>query len=357
MDALIASRSGIVTHVRRYTLSEIWTLLSNDSVVSAHWNRPEVAKRKGDETELMTSIIQGFSISLFLGFWNGKAVKIDDIKPTKENPIHITEGGHRLRWLKKILNGETAVCDMSIQDIKTKNKTLYDFIMNYKIIIEIKTHSSGTVSEKYMMSEYNAVNTHGELLKYGETRSTDDNVNKLVEVFDSVFAHRKAKTDGKSRQDGIGLKHRFIRCMESEDFRMMAKNNFTLPTVSDTNYSKIESVIKNLGNIESSFLASVDKKIKTKLSKSLDDKLHGTMFYGLIKEPHTASEIIRSLYAKACENAEVFDHTMDSLNPVGNNGGGRFKEADYFPERWRILKNVVNPISHDNPQHVFIDEI
>lgn len=283
---------------------------------------------------------------MFLGFWNGKAMKAEDILPTKENPIHVTEGGHRLRWLKKILNGESAVCDMSIQDIKKKNKELYDFIMNYKIVVEIKTHTSGTVPEKYMMSEYNAVNTHGELLKYGETRSTDDNVNKLVEVFDVAFAHRKAKTNGKSRQDGVGLKHRFIRSIDSGDFRKMVKNDFTLPKVSDDKYSTVESIIKNLGSIESSVLETVDKKIKTKLSASLDDKFHGTMFYGLMNEPHTASDVIKDFYTKACVDIDTFKTTMESLNPPGNNGGGRFKEDDYFSTRWRILKNVVDPVSH-----------
>jgi hypothetical protein len=352
MDSLIASRHGVRTFVVRYTLSKIWSWLSNDAIKPAEWNRPEVAKRKGNDSDLMASIIQGFCIGIFIGFYNGKLTG-NEINPSKESPIHVTEGGHRLRWLKKILGGETAVHGFSIQDIRIKYPDLYDFIMNYKITIEFKTHTSGVMPEKYMRSEYNNVNTHSELLKPGEMRSTDDSVTVLCNVFDDAFTHRKEKTNGKIRQAGLHLKNRFIASMNSKDFRKMATTDYTLPTIADEIVcGTIEKNINLLGEIESDIIQRAPKKVKTKMTGSLDDKIHGTMFYGLIHHTDRAEDVIRKFYDMACVDDKTYTTMMDKIKKktAGANGGDRFTNPDYFSSRWRIIDNIVNPVTHGDSE-------
>ena len=348
MDTLIASRRGVQTIVARHPLSVILTWMMAGAIKTAEWNRPEVAKRNGNDSDLMASIIQGFSIGLFIAFYNGKLID-GKINPTKENPIHVTEGGHRLRWLMKILCGETVVNDMSIKDIQTKNPELYTFIMDYKIILETKVHVSGEMSEKYMRAEYNAVNTHSELLKPGETRSTDDNVDALCDVFDDAFKHRKEKTNAKAREAGIHLKRRIIASIASNDFRKMATNEYILPTIPhESTRATIEQYIKKLGAIESEQFESVSKKVKTKMTSALDDKIHGILFYGLVNNPTSAEDIIQKFYRIVTEDEKVYANIMDKIKKksLGSNGGDRFTNPDYFSSRWRIVDRIVNPVTH-----------
>jgi len=350
MDSFIASRRGVQTIVTRYSLSTILTWLTASAIKSADWNRPEVAKRKGNDSDLMASIIQGFSIGLFIAFYNGKVID-GKISPTKEYPVYVTEGGHRLRWLMKILNGETVVHGMSISDIKTKNPELYDYIMNYKIIIETKTHVSGEMSEKYMRAEYNAVNTHSELLKPGEMRSTDDNVDALCRVIDDEFNHRKAKTNAKAREAGIHLKHRLIGSMASNNFRNMSTTDYNLPSIPhESTRTTIEEYIKKLGTIESEYFDSAPKKVKTKMATAIDDKIHGTLFYGIVNNPDTAEDIIRKFYEIATVDENAYAQNMDKIKKKssGSNGGDRFTNPEYFSSRWRIIKTIANPVIHDD---------
>lgn len=349
MESLIASRRGVQTVVSRHPLSVIFTWMITGAIKSAEWNRPEVAKRNGNDSDLMASIIQGFSIGLFIGFYNGKLID-GKINPTKQCPIQVTEGGHRLRWLMKILGGETVVNDMSIKDIQSQNPELYGFIMDYKIIIEIKTHVSGEMSEKYMRAEYNAVNTHSELLKPGETRSIDDNVDSLCDVFDDAFKNRRSKTDAKAREAGTHLKRRIIASILSNDFRHMATNNFSLPKIPhESTRAIIDQHIRNLGAIESENFERSSKKVQTKMMSALDDKIHPVMFYGLVNYPQTAGETIKGFYAKATENESTYTSMMDKIKKKasGSNGGDRFTNSDYFSSRWRIVDATVNPVSHD----------
>jgi hypothetical protein len=297
----------------------------------------------------MASIIQGFSIGMFLAFYDGKLVD-GKINPTKECPIQVTEGGHRLRWLMKILSGETVVHGMSISDIKTKNPEIYDYIMNYKITIETKIHVSCTMSEKYMRGEYNAVNTHGELLKPGETRSTDANVPALCDAFDDEFVHRKKKTDAKAREAGNHLKTRFIASFVSKNFTKMNTTGYEFPEIPDeSTRDEIAGYIKTLGCIETEQFGRAPKKVKTAMTTALDDKIHGTMFWGIVNKPHCAEGIIRKFYEIATVDEKTYKSTMDKIKKKspGSNGGDRFTNPDYFSSRWRVIETIVNPVVHD----------
>ena len=102
-------RKGFRKFVRSYTLFDIASLLSDEAIDTASFNRDEVKSHKGNDVELLKSILIGWSVCMFLAFWDGVAYVLKDIKPTKMSPLYVTEGGHRLRWVSNIVNGEVKI--------------------------------------------------------------------------------------------------------------------------------------------------------------------------------------------------------------------------------------------------------
>ena len=298
-----ARRNGIKKYVRAFTLSEISELLLSDAIISAEFNRDEVDKHTGNDVELEKSILTDWSICMVLAYWNGNMTHVKhvkDIKLTKENPLCVTEGGHRLRWLNKILKGETVIDGMTIGDIKTQFPHIYEEIMNYSVIVEIKTHNSGVVPLEYVKDEYVAVNTRGAPLNFGEIAlaSTDKHANELYEVFNKSFLHRMKKTNSKNRDGGRALIFRLIRSMSSGNFDHMRATDKTMPVVSYDMYNQLYSVISRIGYIEKQLLdSSTDKKLKTLLQKSIDDKFHGVLFYGMCKFGDSVLNIIEEFFS------------------------------------------------------------
>lgn len=351
---MVDSRNGITKFVRAYSLREINTLTQSDSMISASWNRCEVTKHPGSAEALFQSIIQGFSVLMFLAYWNGKATSVQHINPSKTSPITLTEGGHRLRWLKRILSGDVAIDGQTLADIQRTNPTLYDYIMNHQVIIEVKTHISGVVPENYVKEEYVAVNTHGAPLNFGEISRAnyDDNANRLCGIFKRAFPHRTNALNkkNKNRDGGEGILNILIRTLASNDYSMTKSNDKTLASVNNEQFEEVRRNIEALGHIESEVYESLEKQLKPSMSSALDIKLHGTMFYGLQNDDSTtALDTISKFYAKAVTNKDAF---RDNINLVidkkeGGNGGGRMG-TQFYVNAWARLRTIANPLQEDD---------
>jgi len=354
IQSMITSRNGITKFVRGYSLKDINTLTESESMLSATWNRSEVTKHAGTAEKLFESIIRGFSILMFLGYWNGKAETITDIKPTKTSPLTLTEGGHRWRWLKRILAGDVAINGVTLADIQRTDPTLYDTIMSHQVIIEVKIHISGVVPENYVKEEYVAVNTNGSLLNFGEISRAnyDDNANKLCDVFKTAFPHRtKAlNTRNKTRDGGAAILNTFIRTLASNDYAMMKSTDKTLPSVNDEQFVEVRRMIQAIGNIESDTYMTAAKQIRPVMSTAPDVKLHGAMFYGLsTADPATALDTISKFYTKAIVNKDAFRENVNLVidKKDGGNGGGRMGKQ-FYENAWARLRAIANPVQpHD----------
>lgn len=354
-ESTIASRAGIKKHTILYTLAQIKELIESDSIISAPWNRTEVKQDQhiGKANTLLESIVAGRSINMLLGFWNGNALTSSEIKPTKESPLQITEGGHRLRWLRSILVKNTITFDnKNLAEIQRDNRSLYDFIMEYKITVEIKTHESGIVPEKYMKEEYRAVNTGGTNLSPGEIAraSTDENSIELGEMFKRMFKHRmdKMKAQDKNRDKGTAILNALLRSMNNNDFSLMKSTLTTLPIIDDVRSEVIEAMIVSLGELEQIKYESASDKVKKAMSTGICQKLHGTFFYALCNDttPPTALDTIGKFFEISTVDEETYKANVKNVmgtSLTGGNGGSRMNN-EFYTNAWVRLRTIVTPL-------------
>lgn len=192
---------GTRKHILTYTLREVIGLLENGSIVVAPFNRNEVSAREGNSDELLLSISAGLSIGIFLGYCDTVVPRSGKITASPDTPIKITEGGHRSRWIRRIASGDATLYGKTLAALATENVALYNDIMDYQVVFNITTHTSGTVPESYMKFEYQRINTLTSTLKPGEVlrASENDEHMTLVEKF----------------RENIIVKHKFADNRES----------------------------------------------------------------------------------------------------------------------------------------------
>ena len=350
INTITMARTGIKKQHIPYKFSTLMTLINDGKIKSDDWNREEVMKRPGDAADLMKSMAMGWSISMILGYWNG----LGDLAPTKENPIRITEGGHRYRWIKKIIENEALLDNMSLNVIKEKHPELYKNIMDYTIVVEITTHASGKVPETYVKSEYQAVNTKGSMLTAGETlrACTDSKFNELVTMLETSFINRKVKMEKQPRDAALEIYAAIIRGITKGSDEMKKNKEILLSNneISDDMFARASSVIKALGQLE----AIVYKEWRTNADakKFLEDKVtleaHGPIIHALRSATEAEfPEIIenaRKFFERSLVDKETRKANMDRLksvpNKVGKNGGGR-NGATRYAYGWGHLMAIV----------------
>ena len=353
INTITAARTGIKKQHVLYKFRTLMTLINDGKIKSDDWNRDEVLKRPGDAADLMKSMAMGWSISMILGYWNGGG----DLAPTKENPIRITEGGHRYRWLKDIIDNKALLDTVSLNRLKDLHPDVYQTIMEYKIVVEITTHESGTVPENYVKGEYQAVNTKGSMLTAGETlrASTDTKFNELVKMLEAAFKNRKVKMEKQARDKALEIYAAIIYGItEGSDAMKPNKDNLLSNIeITDTKFARATSVIKAVGELE----ATLYKEWRTNADakKFLEDKVTLEVYGPVIHALRTANdsefptilENVRKFYAVSLVDKEIRKTNIDRLKSApkkGANGGGRLNAARYA-HGWGQLMAIVTVTS------------
>lgn len=349
---LRASRKGIKKSMKRYTLNSLGNLLESKAIVVASWNRHEVQKRPGSSSELMASMARGWSIGLLVGYWNG----LGEIMPTATNPIAITEGGHRLRWLLEILGDRSSIDGHTLTMLKSSHPDLAEAILQYPIAFEVATHESGKVPEEYMKGEYKAVNVTGAVLTAGETlrASTDEAFNGLVEELDDAWEHRKDKLDKLARDKKIELQASVIAGLVLGLDNMKANKDVLLGLqIPEDKYENAMDILCHWSGIERALWARYkENKFAKKILQDVPKlELYGPMFAGLMNAAEDDRDRICQVILKFFEKSLVDKDTW-TLNSTRikkaptntGNGGGRLNKARY-EHCWSQLVAVVNGTS------------
>jgi hypothetical protein len=360
IESMLEMRKGIKKIRNVYHIKSLKGLIDKEAIRVADWNREEVKKRVGDENELFESIAKDYSIGNLLGYWNGHLNKKHEISPTKENPIFISDGGHRLRWVTKILKDSAFIMGHSLSSLKENNPTMYEKILDYSIMIEIATHDSGTVPEDFVKQEYASINIHTEPLTLGEVlrASTNDTFARLQNRLEGALINRKTKMDALVRDKDIAI-YRSILAGVMQDFDNMkeSKDLVDFPPITDNEETLANSVIDAYGLVEKTlwkkFVDDKDKKTETyKLAKKvLSDNFnydyHGPMIYGLTKvsdsdRPLRIAQILKfyeiSLVDKATWAANISIVKMNT----GRNGGNR-RSAKRYRDGWNMILSIITP--------------
>ena len=366
INTITTARAGIKKQHKLYKFSTFMALINDGKIKSDDWNRTAVKNRPGDAADLMKSMAMGWSISMILGYWNG----IGDLAPTKENPIRITEGGHRYRWIEAIITNLTLLDTFSLIRLKDNHPDVYQAIMNYTIVVEITTHESGTVPENYVKGEYQAVNTKGSMLTAGETlrAATDTKFNELVKMLEGAFKNRKAKMDKQLRDKALEIYAAIIYGItEGSDAMKTSKEGLcSKPEISDDKFAHAKSVINAVGNLED----TIYKEWRTNpdAKKFLEDKvtleLYGPIIHTLRNatdsEFPTILENVRKFYAISLVNKEIRKTNIDRLKSdpkKKSNGGGRLN-ADRYAHGWGHLLAIVTitaPVEDNTEEAVTLE--
>lgn len=358
ISSILSARAGVKKQQKLYKFSTFMTLVKDGKIKSDDWNREEVKKRPGDANDLMKSMAMGWSISMILGYWDG----LGELAPTKENPIRITEGGHRYRWIKDIIENKALLDTISLNCLKDAHPEVYQAIMDYTIVVEITTHASGKVPETYVKGEYQAVNTKGSMLTAGETlrASTDTKFNELVKMLETSFTNRKVKMEKQPRDMALEVYAAIIRGITKGSDEMKKNKEILLSNneISDEMFARASSVIKALGQLE----ATVYKdwaRTNLEAKKFLEDKLTLEAYGPIIHALRSATEAefpgiiesARKFFLVSLVDKETRKANMDRLKSApkkGSNGGGRLNAARYA-YGWGQLMAIIttSPVGDD----------
>ena len=361
IESMLEMRKGIKKIRNVYHIKSLKVLIDKEAIRNADWNRDEVRKRKGDENELFESIAKDYSIGHLLGYWNGLLNERQEISPTKENPIFISDGGHRLRWITKILKDKAFITGYTLSSLKEHDPTMYEKILDYSIMIEIATHNSGTVPEGFVKQEYTSINIHTEPLNLGEVlrASTNENFARLQNRLEGALINRKTKMDALVRDKDIAI-YRGILAGVMQDFDNMkeSKDLVDFPPITYDEEMKANSVIDAFGFLEKTlwdkFVDNKDKKTETyKLAKKvLSDNFnydyHGPMIYGLTKvsdsdRPLRINQILK-FYDLSLVDKITWDANIKIVKDSDrkSNGGNR-RCAKRYQDCWNRLLSVITP--------------
>ena len=370
ISSIMIQRAGIKKQQHVYKFSSLIDLLRDGKIKSHDWNRSEVTNHPGSGDDLMKSMAMGWCISMFVGYWNGTAVG----KPagTKENPIRITEGGHRTRWLKDIADGKATLDNISLNRLKDLHPEVYQVIMDYKIVIEITTHTSGIVPENYVKGEYRAVNTRGSTLTVGETlrASTDQPFLELKKQLEAAYANRKAKMDKQARDKATEIYAAIIKGITMGSDFMKTKKDALLDKellLTDSNitpekFARAESIIKVIAEIEN--LVYCEHRANPDAKKFLEEKVTLEAYGPIIHQLSISSEEefpsiienVKMFYAMSLSDKDTRKANIERLKSdpkKTGNGGGRLTKERYA-HGWGQLMAIITPVEDgdaDDSEH------
>jgi len=200
---------GIHRGKKVYKIKTLMNLMKEDAVVrDENVQRPPVRNHPGSADCLFDSLANNIPIGELTAFVDGVIPPnnlaeltgtpfLNAFRPTKKNPLRITDGGHRSDWLWAIYKGDANYNGFKFAQLEKELPEIWDTICGASVVIDIAFHISGTVPIPYINSVFqrlqlSAPASSGELLK-----ATDDV--RLKEIVDKSMRdmepYRKVPTD------------------------------------------------------------------------------------------------------------------------------------------------------------------
>ena len=190
----------IKTKVFKLTIGQIVEMINSSAIQVAGWNREEIKTRKGNASELFESICAKMCFGALIGYVPGIIPDIKNWIPSVEFPLFLSDGGHRSRWIKAILDAVAALLDgRSIHRLTLEEQ---DEINAYEVMFHMCTHVDGAPElEDYAKLEYTRFNTLGEDLCAGEVlRACDDaDLRDVKMAIEGAFEHRVKDTRARDK--------------------------------------------------------------------------------------------------------------------------------------------------------------
>jgi hypothetical protein len=198
-----AWRAGLRRKQHVFTFVEFKGLVASGAIVIADWNRPEVTSRPGSAGGLLASLRDGRSVGMFLGYRHGGG---ESYYPTPENPLYVSDGGHRMRWMKEIFAG-TASADgdtyATLDEVSRGKIDAREMTFDTSYHVEGESMEDKAMLVEHAKEEYRLVNSTTAPLSNGEVlrANTDATLVKLVEDLEQAFSLRDKAKEGARDKD------------------------------------------------------------------------------------------------------------------------------------------------------------
>ena len=192
----------ITTRNFQLSIYKIVQMIKSGAIPVAGWNRDEIKRRKGNASELFETVRMKMCFGALIGYVPGIIPDLEKWIPSVEFPLFLSDGGHRSRWLKAIIDAVAALLDgTSIHRLTPKEQKE---INDYMVMFHVCSHNDGAAElEDYAKLEYTRFNTLGEDLCAGEVlRACDDaDLRDVKMALEGAFEHRVK--DPRARDKGL----------------------------------------------------------------------------------------------------------------------------------------------------------
>jgi hypothetical protein len=195
--------TGIRTKNFQLSIYQIAKMIKTGAIQVAPWNRDEIKKRKGNASELFETVRMKMCFGNLMGYVLGTIPDLEKWIPSVEFPLFLSDGGHRSRWLKAVLDGVAALLDGTKINLLTLEEQKE--INDYLVMIHVCSHIDGAAElEDYAKLEYTRLNTMGVDLCAGEVLRAacdDADLRDVKEALEGAFEHRIK--DPRARDKGL----------------------------------------------------------------------------------------------------------------------------------------------------------
>lgn len=352
LDAMIQSTSGIYKKTVEMPLYKFIQRARNGAIQIAEWNRDAVSSRPGNANALLESIAMGTSISLILGY-------MDCVPPTSGHPLaysdaqplKITEGGHRKRWIEEIAEGRATLCGCSLEELRVVHPTMYQKIMNYKIPIQITFHESGKVPIEYVKKEYVSINEFACILAPGEIHraKTDDRFITLSNAMNTALSGHKTANDKKNRDKGASVLAAVVQGFAHGPIDMVEKTKYNEITEEEAEDALdcIEHVDTTEKYLQETY--RTHKAAKTPLKEATSLEFHGAYFWKLKTTIPALRDEVDAIWKKFWDvslegdDKDVWKQNVQlvkKLGDIGSGNGGLRNKADRYEKAWNVLRGI-----------------
>ena len=353
-DAECEKSIGITKIPCAYSAATLATMLRDGRIIRWDQNRKEVKARAGTSEMFMVTLAAKRSVGTFVCYWNGKPIADADgrpqIRPSKDHPIVIYEGGHRSRWLDQIFNNKTEVCTgLDLKTLEQLRPEAAKKIRTARFTLDVNTHESGVVPEDYIKEEYEIINTTVTAFSIGESvaSSTDDVRNNLQTLLKAALSHRKPST--KARDGELAEIRALVNGALGQFMDLKKESLHGQPPPTAEQILNAEENIAAFAEAENQVIALFDNNapLKTRIdARKSDFKMDSALMAGLAAcvsaaQREAVIDDYVSLYFGFFENKEEWKATLKEI--TGGGAGKHNSGNSVFVARWKKVVNLVRP--------------
>lgn len=332
----------------------LFNWVQEGALVVAEWNRDEVKGREGSAEEWMESLASKVSAGQFIAYHHGKVPKNGQIKPTKERPIVVYEGGHRTRWTANVFRNLVQYEGLTYEQLCDAHPDTAAAIANCVIEMTLAVSENEDRLVAFAKNEYHKVNTKGERLTDGEVikAGSDTTRGELErELGDAFQRDLKPKARDSHLEDLRVLVHGAAGRVAEMNKKKGSLTN--VGPLTDEEVRKAREVIEEVARIEARIAElpelSATKTQKRVRARIIDLKVDGTLVWALQhaegpQEREMVAQDWVDYHRRFFPSPAMWKEKLAELK-TSTVERSRYKAGETpYPGRWLRIHAVLHPV-------------